>query len=143
MLQRLMGTASKNGSLDSVYILIECRRTMEAMQLNAPRLKIPTKAAFSRFGRWTLRSVVIGRTRIQMSIAMLTELVAVCYSVKLTTYRGGCLTVEQRRGVDAFSLHKSGKIPHLVQWYALRETTYYAYAAKGCEKVYGAFAEDL
>jgi hypothetical protein len=46
------------------------------MQLKTPRLKMPTRAAFSRFGRWILRSVVMGRTRIQMSIRMLMEDVA-------------------------------------------------------------------
>jgi hypothetical protein len=55
---------------------IECRRTMEATQLKTPRLKIATRASLSRLGRWTLRSVVIGRMRIQTSAVMLTELVA-------------------------------------------------------------------
>jgi hypothetical protein len=48
--------------------------------LKTPRLKMPTRAAFSRMGRWTLSNVVMGRRRIQMSIAMLTELVAVWLS---------------------------------------------------------------
>jgi hypothetical protein len=50
---------------------------MDAMVLKTPRLNMPIRAAFSRVGRWTLRRVVIGSTRIQMSIAMLIELVAV------------------------------------------------------------------
>jgi hypothetical protein len=49
---------------------------MEATQLKTPRLKIATRASFSRLGRWTLRSVVIGRMRIQTSAVILTELVA-------------------------------------------------------------------
>jgi hypothetical protein len=55
---------------------IECRRTMEATQLKTPRLKIAMRASFSRLGRWILRSVVIGRMRIQVSTVMFTELVA-------------------------------------------------------------------
>jgi hypothetical protein len=46
------------------------------MQLNAPRLKMITRANFSRLGRWTLSSVVIGRSRIQISAMIFTALVA-------------------------------------------------------------------
>jgi len=61
---------------------IECKRTIEAMQLKTPRLKMATSAAFSRLGRWTLRRVVMGRMRIQMSTTMLMELVAVLVLVQ-------------------------------------------------------------
>lgn len=50
---------------------------MDAMVLKTPRLNMPTRAAFSRVGRWNLSRVEMGSTRIQMSIAMLIELVAV------------------------------------------------------------------
>ena len=50
---------------------------MEAMHEKIPRLKITIRAIFSRPGRRTLRRVVIGSTRIQISTAMLIELVAV------------------------------------------------------------------
>lgn len=56
---------------------MECKRTIDAMQLETPRQKMPTGAAFSRLGRWTLRSVVMGRTMIQTSMRMLMENAAV------------------------------------------------------------------
>ena len=77
MLHKLIGTLLKNGSLDSVYKRMAWRRTTDAIVLNTPILNMPTRAAFSRVGRWTLRRVVMGRIRIHISIAMLIELVAV------------------------------------------------------------------
>jgi len=48
-----------------------CRRTTEMMVAKAPTRKIPTRAIFSFLGRLMLRSVLIGRARIQMSVRML------------------------------------------------------------------------
>jgi hypothetical protein len=70
------------------------------MVLKTPRLNIPTRAAFSRVGRWTFRSVVMGRKRIQVSIAILMELVAVWCQCSLRMGMGR-RTVEECCGVDA------------------------------------------
>lgn len=46
---------------------------MDAMQLKTPRLKMATRAIFSREGRWMDRRVLMGRARIHMSVRMLKD----------------------------------------------------------------------
>jgi hypothetical protein len=57
----------RRGGFTLVNTRTEYRRTMDAMQENAPRAKIAMRADFSRLGRWMLSRTLMGRRRIHMS----------------------------------------------------------------------------
>src|SRR4051812_39711570 len=118
------------------------RRTVEAMQ-KIPRLKMRMRASFSRLGRCTLRRVVMGKTRIQISIAMLREPVTALCERSRPGIRLQRHTIEQRCGVDTLPLHRPREVPHLVQRDTLRQGAYHTYDTEGGQKIYGAFAELL
>lgn len=67
-----------------------CRRTIDATAANVPTPKIKKRAYFSRVGRLIERRVLMGRTRIQMSVRMLNAEVALVVKQRplvLFTYR--------------------------------------------------------
>jgi hypothetical protein len=95
---------------------------MDAAAAKAPAPKMQKRAIFSRVGRWMDRRVLYGSPKIQMSVMMLKVDVAEwsCQYLPENNTLKEPPTVEECSRVDATSLNRADKIPHLLQWPALQ-----------------------